>query len=47
MIIRARFPDVLAITGAHQYEDSRIGAVHEAAPMPRAGPLSTWCLKAV
>ncbi|MGF1550501.1 MAG: 30S ribosomal protein S12 methylthiotransferase RimO [Sphingomonadaceae bacterium] len=31
--IRARFPDVLAITGAAQYEDV-VGAVHEAAPMP-------------
>ncbi|HEY6964069.1 MAG TPA: 30S ribosomal protein S12 methylthiotransferase RimO [Erythrobacter sp.] len=29
--IRARFPDVLAITGPHQYE-SVVGAVHEAAP---------------
>ena len=31
--IRARFPQVLAITGAHQYEQV-VGAVHEAAPMP-------------
>ncbi|WP_374651485.1 30S ribosomal protein S12 methylthiotransferase RimO [Rhizorhabdus sp.] len=31
--IRARFPNVLAISGAHQYE-SVVGAVHEAAPMP-------------
>lgn len=31
--IRARFPGVLAISGAHQYE-SVVGAVHEAAPMP-------------
>ncbi len=31
--IRARFPKVLAISGAHQYE-SVVGAVHEAAPMP-------------
>ncbi|MBY8820950.1 30S ribosomal protein S12 methylthiotransferase RimO [Sphingomonas colocasiae] len=31
--IRARFPGVLAITGAHQYEEV-VGAVHEAAPMP-------------
>ena len=31
--IRARFPNVLAITGAHQYEDV-VGAVHDAAPMP-------------
>lgn len=29
--IRARFPDVLAITGPHQYE-AVVGAVHEAAP---------------
>ena len=29
--IRARFPAVLAITGAHQYEEV-VGAVHEAAP---------------
>jgi len=32
-LIRARFPQVLAITGAAQYEDV-VGAVHEAAPMP-------------
>ena len=31
--IRARFPEVLAVTGAHQYEEV-VGAVHEAAPMP-------------
>ena len=30
-IIRQRFPDVLAITGAHQYEEV-VAAVHEAAP---------------
>jgi ribosomal protein S12 methylthiotransferase len=30
--IRARFPDVLAITGAHQYEEV-VGAVREAAPV--------------
>ncbi|HWJ71241.1 MAG TPA: 30S ribosomal protein S12 methylthiotransferase RimO [Sphingobium sp.] len=30
-VIRARFPDVLAVTGAHQYEDV-VNAVHEAAP---------------
>ena len=30
-IIRARFPDVLAITGPHQYEEV-VSAVHEAAP---------------
>ncbi|SFJ58063.1 ribosomal protein S12 methylthiotransferase [Sphingomonas sp. NFR04] len=32
-VIRARFPNVLAVTGAHQYEDV-VGAVHTAAPMP-------------
>ncbi len=35
-LIRARFPQVLAITGAHQYEDV-VEAVHEAAP-PSQGP---------
>jgi ribosomal protein S12 methylthiotransferase len=35
-VIRARFPSVLAITGAHQYEDV-VSAVHEAAP-PSQGP---------
>ena len=35
-LIRARFPQVLAVTGAHQYEDV-VGAVHEAAP-PGQGP---------
>ena len=30
-MIRQRFPDVLAITGAHQYEDV-VNAVHDAAP---------------
>jgi len=30
--IRARFPDVLAVTGAHQYEQV-VGAVREAAPV--------------
>ena len=34
--IRARFPQVLAVTGAHQYEDV-VAAVHEAAP-PTQGP---------
>ena len=34
--IRARFPQVLAVTGAHQYEQV-IEAVHEAAP-PTQGP---------
>jgi ribosomal protein S12 methylthiotransferase len=32
-VIRARFPDVLAISGAHEYEQV-VGAVHDAAPMP-------------
>ncbi len=35
-LIRKRFPQVLAITGAHQYEDV-VDAVHEAAP-PSQGP---------
>ncbi len=30
-VIRQRFPDVLAVTGPHQYE-AVVGAVHEAAP---------------
>jgi len=30
-LIRARFPDVLAVTGAHQYE-AVVNAVHDAAP---------------
>ena len=34
--IRAKFPDVLAVTGAHQYE-AVVDAVHEAAP-PSMGP---------
>ena len=34
--IRARFPDVLAVTGAHQYE-AVVDAVHSAAP-PARGP---------
>ncbi len=33
-LIRARFPEVLAITGAHQYEDV-VSAVHTAAPPAR------------
>lgn len=37
--IRARFPDVLAITGAHQYEEV-VGAVHVAAPMPPSAYLN-------
>jgi ribosomal protein S12 methylthiotransferase len=32
-LIRAKFPGVLAVTGAHQYEEV-VGAVHEAAPVP-------------
>ncbi|MGZ8420093.1 MAG: 30S ribosomal protein S12 methylthiotransferase RimO [Allosphingosinicella sp.] len=32
-VIRERFPQVLAVTGAHQYEQV-VGAVHDAAPMP-------------
>jgi len=32
-LIRAKFPGVLAVTGAHQYEQV-VGAVHEAAPVP-------------
>jgi len=35
-LIRARFPQVLAITGAHQYE-AVVAAVHQAAP-PAQGP---------
>lgn len=33
-LIRARFPEVLAVTGAHQYEDV-VAAVHAAAPPAR------------
>ncbi|WP_375403372.1 radical SAM protein, partial [uncultured Sphingomonas sp.] len=33
--IRARFPGVLAVTGAHQYEQV-VGAVHAAAPVTRS-----------
>ena len=32
-VIRARFPQVLAISGAHEYEQV-VGAVHDAAPIP-------------
>jgi ribosomal protein S12 methylthiotransferase len=32
-MIRARYPKVLAISGAHQYEEV-VGAVHDAAPIP-------------
>ncbi|WP_159864964.1 30S ribosomal protein S12 methylthiotransferase RimO [Novosphingobium sp. 9U] len=35
-VIRARFPDVLAVTGAHQYE-AVVDAVHQAAP-PELSP---------
>lgn len=38
-VIRARFPEVLAITGAAQYEDV-VGAVHQAAPMPPSAYLN-------
>ena len=34
-VIRARFPDVLAVTGAHQYQEV-VDAVHEAAPPARS-----------
>ncbi|MGQ0589273.1 MAG: 30S ribosomal protein S12 methylthiotransferase RimO [Sphingosinicella sp.] len=37
--IRQRFPEVLAITGAHQYEEV-VGAVHVAAPMPPSAYLN-------
>jgi ribosomal protein S12 methylthiotransferase len=38
-LIRARFPQVLAITGAAQYEDV-VGAVHVAAPIPPSAYLN-------
>ena len=38
-LIRERFPDVLAITGAHQYEEV-VGAVHVAAPVPPSAYLN-------
>ena len=38
-MIRARFPEVLAITGAAQYEDV-VGAVHIAAPIPPSAYLN-------
>ncbi len=38
-LIRARFPEVLAITGARQYEDV-VGAVHVAAPIPPSAYLN-------
>jgi ribosomal protein S12 methylthiotransferase len=34
-VIRARFPEVLAVTGAHQYQQV-VEAVHAAAPAPRS-----------
>jgi len=38
-LIRARFPDVLAVTGAAQYEEV-VGAVRVAAPMPASAYLN-------
>jgi len=38
-VIRERFPQVLAVTGAHQYEQV-VGAVHVAAPMPPSAYLN-------
>jgi ribosomal protein S12 methylthiotransferase len=38
-MIRLKFPKVLAVTGAHQYEEV-VGAVHEAAPMPPSAYLN-------
>jgi ribosomal protein S12 methylthiotransferase len=38
-VIRARFPQVLAVTGPAQYEQV-VGAVHEAAPMPPSAYLN-------
>src|ERR1044072_6844086 len=38
-LIRARFPEVLAVTGAAQYEDV-VGAVHVAPPLPPAAYLN-------
>ncbi|QAY79491.1 30S ribosomal protein S12 methylthiotransferase RimO [Sphingosinicella sp. BN140058] len=38
-VIRNKFPEVLAITGPHQYE-SVVGAVHVAAPMPPSAYLN-------
>ncbi|HEY0412447.1 MAG TPA: 30S ribosomal protein S12 methylthiotransferase RimO, partial [Allosphingosinicella sp.] len=38
-VIRARFPEVLAISGPHQYEEV-VGAVHVAAPMPPSAYLN-------
>ena len=38
-LIRAKFPNVLAVTGAHQYEEV-VGAVHVAAPVPPSAYLN-------
>ncbi|HEY0149223.1 MAG TPA: 30S ribosomal protein S12 methylthiotransferase RimO [Allosphingosinicella sp.] len=38
-VIRAKFPQVLAVTGPHQYEQV-VGAVHVAAPMPPSAYLN-------
>jgi ribosomal protein S12 methylthiotransferase len=38
-VIRARFPEVLAVTGPHQYEEV-VGAVHVAAPIPPSAYLN-------
>src|SRR3954462_12943971 len=38
-VIRAKFPDVLAVTGPHQYEEV-VGAVHVAAPIPPSAYLN-------
>src|SRR5436853_3463839 len=38
-VIRAKFPEVLAVTGPHQYEQV-VGAVHVAAPIPPSAYLN-------
>src|SRR3954451_10383075 len=38
-LIRAKFPEVLAVTGPHQYEQV-VGAVHVAAPVPPSAYLN-------
>src|SRR5436305_14167525 len=38
-VIRAKFPEVLAVTGPHQYEQV-VGAVHVAAPVPPSAYLN-------
>ncbi|MEA3062135.1 MAG: ribosomal protein methylthiotransferase [Sphingomonadales bacterium] len=38
-LIRAKFPEVLAVTGPHQYEEV-VGAVHVAAPIPPSAYLN-------